>query len=202
MKAFRDHLEALQLVPPAGTEGRSRPHAAPGAGVAGHQREGLNKHLALIDKELEALYHQYLAEDRQGMADKVANIRAGLFAVEDLGALFPIASTLRRLLASAKLAAIESVVEDALEQVEEGEGVLFFAHHAEVIEKLPESPPRRTHAVIDGSVDTATRKAIADAFQKGELKALILSTAAAGEGLTFSRAALAIFIELDWNPRR
>ncbi|RMF46383.1 MAG: DEAD/DEAH box helicase, partial [Bacteroidetes bacterium] len=200
MKAFREHLEASSwyLRRELKDVAALMPRLMRESLVI--SAEGLNKHLAMIDKELEALYHQYLAEDRQGMADKVANIRAGLFAVEDLGALFPIASTLRRLLASAKLAAIESVVEDALEQVEEGEGVLFFAHHAEVIEKLQKALGDVPFAVIDGSVDTQARKGIADAFQRGDLKALILSTRAAGEGLTLSRAALAIFVELDWNP--
>ncbi len=200
MKAFRDHLEASSwyLRRELKDVAAHMPKLVRESLVI--NADNLNKHLAKIDQELEALYHQYMSENRHNLADKVANVRAGLFSVEDLGALFPIASTLRRLLASAKLAAIESVVEDALEQVEEGEGVLFFAHHAEVIEKLKKALAEVPHAVIDGSVDAAARKAIADAFQKGELKALILSTRAAGEGLTLSRAALAIFIELDWNP--
>jgi predicted phage-related endonuclease len=169
-----------------------------------HEVEGskLATYLKKIDKELEALEQKYLAEDKLEQAQRVAAVRSGLFSEADLGALFPIASTLRRLLAEAKIAAACEVVEAAVDQVAEDEGVLFFAHHEDVIKELCAALQELEvpHAVIAGEVDSAERQRIADKFQAGELKALVLSTRAAGEGLTLSRAGLAVFFELDWNP--
>jgi len=164
--------------------------------------KALAKTLRAINEELAALERKYLAEDNPQQAQRVAAVRSGLFSEADLGALFPIASTLRRLLAEAKIAAAAEVVEAAVDQVGEDEGVLFFAHHEDVIKEIVSalSSAEVPHAVISGAVDSTERQRIVDRFQSGELKALVLSTRAAGEGLTLSRAGVAVFFELDWNP--
>ncbi|GIW70391.1 MAG: hypothetical protein KatS3mg101_1138 [Patescibacteria group bacterium] len=166
--------------------------------------EDLHYYLAMIDNELCNLAIKYMQEGKQNMADRVNAVRCGLFDDNTMSALFPIAATLRRLLANAKLNAIEDAVEAAVDQVEEQEGVLFFAHHEDVINKLKKAVESVAGvgrvAIIDGGISPQERQRIANDFQEGRYKALILSTRAAGEGLTLSRAGLSVFTELDWNP--
>jgi predicted phage-related endonuclease/superfamily II DNA or RNA helicase len=158
------------------------------------------KVLAEVDAALENLENEYRAEGKDQQADRVAAVRSGLFSEADLGALFPIASTLRALLGEAKVAFARQLIEDVIEDT--NESILIFTHHAEVRDALAAhlQALQVRYGIIAGETPQAERQAIADAFQRGELRALILSTRAAGEGLTLSRAARAIFVELDWNP--
>lgn len=158
------------------------------------------KVLAEVDAALENLENEYRAEGKDQQADRVAAVRSGLFSEADLGALFPIASTLRALLGEAKVAFARQLIEDVIEDT--NESILIFTHHAVVRDALAAhlQSLQVRYGIIAGETAQAERQAIADAFQRGELRALILSTRAAGEGLTLSRAARAIFVELDWNP--
>jgi superfamily II DNA or RNA helicase len=54
-------------------------------------------------------------------------------------------------------------------------------------------------ATIEGSTLPATRAAIAEGFQQGQIDVLIATTAAR-EGLTLTRAAKAIFVDRFWSP--
>ena len=92
-------------------------------------------------------------------------------------------------------------VEMAKAYKEEGEPVIFWAHHGPVIHALRRAMERdglRT-MVIDGSTSGPERADIAEWFQAGKVDALICSTAAK-EGLTLTRAKTAVFVERYWTP--
>lgn len=157
------------------------------------------KVLQQVDAELERLEAQYRAEGKDDRADKVAAVRSGVFGEDDLGALFPIMSSLRALLGEAKTGFALEVINDLIEQ---GEQFLIFTHHESVRDAIRSKliDAAIPFGVISGDTMQSERQQLADAFQRGELRVFILSTRAAGEGLTLSRAAAAVFVELDWNP--
>lgn len=164
--------------------------------------ESMNYAIRKIDELLETLERDYYNQDKKDMAHKVSSIRNGLFLPSDLGSIFNILSELRSLIGKAKIEILDEYVVDAVASLEEDEGILFFAHHKEVREKILSILKENeiTCAEIAGDTPNQARQEIASKFQNGAIKALVLSTRAAGEGLTLSRAGVAVFIEIDWNP--
>lgn len=79
--------------------------------------------------------------------------------------------------------------------------LVVWAHHrevvAEIVASLPESVP---FGVIQGGVSASKQAELVDAFQAGELAALICSITAAGVGITLTRSSDALFVETDWTP--
>lgn len=103
-------------------------------------------------------------------------------------------STLRAMLATAKLPyAIEFVqgYEDA------GEPLVVFSAHRAVARANGE---RKGWAMIDGNTPAAKRTDIARRFQAGKLKGIAATIEAAGVALTLTKAANALFVDLDWTP--
>lgn len=80
-------------------------------------------------------------------------------------------------------------------------GTLIFAHHHVVLDAMQQAVP--THfrvGRIDGSTSVAMRQRVVDGIQDGSLDVAILSMAAAGVGLTLTRACTAFFLEIPWCP--
>jgi len=103
-------------------------------------------------------------------------------------------SKVRAMLAKAKVGEMLELVEE----YEEAETplVVFSAHKApcQVVAKRP------GWALITGETKMEERQAIVEQFQRGELKGLALTIAAGGVGITLTRAAHMLFVDLDWTP--
>ena len=78
---------------------------------------------------------------------------------------------------------------------------LFFAQHMHMLDAVEQFLRARSVALfrIDGSTPRDERTRGIDAFQRGELRAGLLSIEAAGVGITLTRATLVLFGELHWN---
>lgn len=103
-------------------------------------------------------------------------------------------------------AKVDHAIQHITSLINNGEKVLVFAHHIEVLDKLqshllqPNGPYSGIR--IDGSVTDKKRKKLVDDFQnedKGHQVAL-LSITAAGVGITLTAAARIVFVELHWTP--
>lgn len=80
--------------------------------------------------------------------------------------------------------------------------LVVWAHHKEVVAALAAAVPEQLAdriAVIDGATPAHLRGELAEAFQAGELGALVCSIAAAGVGITLTRADTALFVESDFG---
>lgn len=114
------------------------------------------------------------------------------------------AETITRLNALRKLLGVAKVpyVVDHVEQlVAEGEKVIVFAHHKDVIARLTESlTPHGVVRVIGGMNDEA-KQASVDAFQNDpEVKVFIGQFQSAGVGLTLTASAHVVFAEIPFTP--
>ncbi len=100
------------------------------------------------------------------------------------------------------IAKIRAATEWVLELHEQGQPSLVFAHHEDVRKPL-EAALRDAEvrcAAIDGKTPQEKRQERVDAFQAGELDCLVLSTEAAGVGITLTRASNVIHLERSWTP--
>ena len=77
---------------------------------------------------------------------------------------------------------------------------LIFAHHRVMLDHMEKALPESTTGRIDGSMSVAQRQTVVDQFQTGKLQSVVLSMAAAGVGLTLTKACTAFFLEIPWNP--
>jgi SWI/SNF-related matrix-associated actin-dependent regulator 1 of chromatin subfamily A len=108
------------------------------------------------------------------------------------------------------LAKVPYVIEHVREAIQDGEKVILFAHHVDVIAKLAEAFPGC--AVVTGDVDntiridaqgreTSKRAQQADKFQTDpSCTVFIGNIKAAGVGLTLTKSAHVVFAEIDWVP--
>jgi SWI/SNF-related matrix-associated actin-dependent regulator 1 of chromatin subfamily A len=80
--------------------------------------------------------------------------------------------------------------------------LLVFAHHHDVLDALQEGC--RTLGVrfgrIDGSVSQEQRGRLVDDFQAGKTDVMLLSTKAAGVGITLTRASNVLVVERQFTP--
>ena len=103
-------------------------------------------------------------------------------------------SYVRSLLASFKITEMQELIDE----YEEAELplIVFSAHKEPVL-----SAAQRTGwAAITGETKPEERQAIVNAFQSGQLKGVALTVQAGGVGLTLTRAAHMLFVDLDWTP--
>lgn len=107
---------------------------------------------------------------------------------------FEMLSAAREALARAKIPALLDVVEDCEEQEEP---VLVFSAHRAPVEACGK---REGWATITGTTSTEERSRIEERFQRGELKGIAATIAAAGVALTLTRASRVIFNDLSWTP--
>lgn len=103
-------------------------------------------------------------------------------------------SRAREILARAKIPALRELVEDCEEQEEP---VLVFSAHRAPVEACA---TREGWASITGDTSADERGRIEEAFQRGELRGIAATIAAAGVALTLTRASRVIFADLDWTP--
>lgn len=103
-------------------------------------------------------------------------------------------SRMRRALAAAK---IEAAVEIVEELEEAGEPVVVFCCHREPVDVLSARPG---WGHIHGDDSPAAKTAAEDAFQRGEYKGIAISTRAGSTGITLTRAAFVVQVDLDWTP--
>jgi SWI/SNF-related matrix-associated actin-dependent regulator 1 of chromatin subfamily A len=125
-------------------------------------------------------------------------IKAGMF--DDVGVLFNVLPLIRRVLGEAKaLFAAKYISEIAIDT---GEQMLVFTHHGDVRDIIARELAKNkiNFNIIEGETTQPQRAIKIDAFKRGDVQILILSTRAAGEGLTLSNAERSIFVELDYNP--
>lgn len=90
-------------------------------------------------------------------------------------------------------------IEYIQEQLEMEQQVLVFAHHQTLLDAIEAAFPASIR--IDGSTPPAKRQELVDRFQSDDtVRVAVLSTHAAGVGLTLTAARTVIFAEADWNP--
>ncbi len=100
---------------------------------------------------------------------------------------------------SAKVRAARRLLE---ERRAAGEAVLVFSQFTRLLDLVAAelAPSGFRLGRIDGRHTPDQRQATVDAFQRGELDALLLSLQAAGTGLTLTKATCVIHLEPWWNP--
>ena len=115
------------------------------------------------------------------------------------GVAFEEISRVRHETALAKLPRVIGHVRDALEN---GDPLVVFGHHRDVIGGIRDALASDGVKVVlvDGGTSTQDRQDAVDAFQDGEADVFIGTMGAAGVGLTLTRASTAIFAEIDWTP--
>lgn len=106
-------------------------------------------------------------------------------------------TALRRLLGLAKIA---SVVEHVDELVEQGEQVILFAHHKDVITKYSEAFAKHGVVKIVGGLSDEQKDEAVRKFQSGEARVFIGQFTAAGVGLTLTASSNVVFGEIPWTP--
>jgi SNF2 family DNA or RNA helicase len=153
-----------------------------------------------IENELVSLHEQFVQQGQYRKTEAVDRLLKGFVSIEDLGLLYGNLAKMRSLLGKAKVRFATEYIIDTI--ISTGEPILVFTHHNEVRDEI-ESALKDAgieYDVIEGSTSKEKRQLAQERFQNGELQVLILSTRAAGEGLTLSKAARSVFVELDWNP--
>lgn len=103
-------------------------------------------------------------------------------------------NALRRLAGQAK---IESTIEFVQNIVDQGEQVIVFAWHRDVVKAIAEKFDART--IMGGGKDEAIEEAKAR-FQAGTDKVIVLNIKAGGTGHTLTAANNVVFAEFPWTP--
>jgi len=103
-------------------------------------------------------------------------------------------SRLRAELAFAKVPAVAEMVEGLLER---HEPVVVFGHHVQPLRDLAARFGARARLIIGATPDVERIQA-ADAFQAGRCDVVLASYEAAATGLTLTRAAHLVAVELPW----
>lgn len=103
----------------------------------------------------------------------------------------------RREEAVKKLPAVIEYIENLLSQ---GEPLVVFAYHREVIRTLQTKLKKFNPVTIDGCTSTLARARAVALFQNDETQLFIGQIQAASVGITLTRARTAILAELDWSP--
>lgn len=104
-------------------------------------------------------------------------------------------AAVRAALATAKIPALVSVVEEA---EAEGEPLVVFSAHRAPIEHLAK---RKGWAAILGGMKE-DKGEIVERFQAGKLRGVACTIGAGAEGVTLTRANRMVFVDLHWNPNK
>jgi hypothetical protein len=120
------------------------------------------------------------------------NIKAALEAASDVGSV----SSARRIVALAKLLAAVAFAEECEAQ---GEPLVVGTGCTDVALALGS---RAGWASITGTTPPKERTRIVERFQRGDLKGVAVAIRAGGTGITLTRAATLLLVDLDWNPAR
>lgn len=108
-------------------------------------------------------------------------------------------STYRKELGKVKAEASIDFIKDILEQ---GEAVLVFAIHTEVIETLSTALSKFNPIVITGKTPMKERQGLVEIFQNSPAnhQLFIGNIMAAGTGFTLTKASRVVFVEFSWSP--
>jgi len=112
----------------------------------------------------------------------------------------PALATIRRRLGLAK---VKAAAAEIAERIESGQNVLVGAWHTEVIDALERALSDRGYStgIIDGRENSVSKQTAQDAWNAGEINALICQIAAAGVSLNLQHGGTQIVIvEEDWSP--
>ncbi len=142
--------------------------------------------LALLD------FENFLTEKLNVKEEAVAKIMAAEVLVK--------VQYLKKLAAKALLPLI---VENLKEEIEQGNKVVVFAHHKEIVAALAEA--LKTDVIIDGSVSAEKRLDMVKLFVENKnVTSIILSIRAGAEGIDGLQeaASLVAFAELDWTAAK
>jgi SWI/SNF-related matrix-associated actin-dependent regulator 1 of chromatin subfamily A len=125
------------------------------------------------------------------------------FQRKNISLPLPVARKLAGIRQKIAIHKIPFIYEQVLSILEDNrEKVVIFAHHRVVIEKLVEVLKGEFSVeVITGDTSIEERQRIISKFQnQDDPRILIASFTCAGTGITLTRAAYAVFAELDWIP--
>jgi SWI/SNF-related matrix-associated actin-dependent regulator 1 of chromatin subfamily A len=139
----------------------------------------------LLDDVIEALYEQGVDLDAAAELVDLTKVT---------GAAFEQLSKARAALAIAK---IPSMIDQVVEYEQHEEPLVVFSAHRAPIDVLSRRPG---WAVITGAVTAAERTKIIEDFQAGKYKGVGCTIKAGGVGITLTRAAHIVFVDLDWTP--
>lgn len=103
-------------------------------------------------------------------------------------------SQVREMLARVKIPALEKLVEP---YEDAGKPIVVAGAHLAPLKALGK---REGWDVITGEMSPVQKQRVVDAFQAGKLKGVAISSAAAGVGITLTRADTMIFADLSWKP--
>ncbi|WP_298442500.1 SNF2-related protein [Ferrimicrobium sp.] len=125
---------------------------------------------------------------------------------EAQGVAFTQISKVRHETALAKIPQVLVHVKDILDN--EGQKVIIFAHHRDVIDRLREgleagdsdAPGVETVSIMGGDAPEERQAAIASFQNDPATRVFLGSIGAAKEGITLTAADISIFAELDWVP--
>ena len=133
-----------------------------------------------------------VSEDQDGYAAAVASLRTGASAAFEEGA---------RVAHDVALAKVPLIVAHVSEALEEGQKIILFAHHLDVIAAYVQELKNFQPVKITGEIDVQDRQRAVDAFQSDpEVMVCVAGIRAAGVGLTLTASSHVVFGELDWVP--
>jgi SWI/SNF-related matrix-associated actin-dependent regulator 1 of chromatin subfamily A len=103
-------------------------------------------------------------------------------------------SEVREKLARVKIPALEALIEP---YEDAGKPIIVAGAHLAPLKALGK---REGWDVITGEMNPKQKQRVVDAFQAGKLNGVAISSAAAGVGITLTRADTMIFADLAWKP--
>lgn len=116
--------------------------------------------------------------------------------------VFAGAAELARLRHATALAKVPHVIDRLRAMLEEGQKVVVFAHHVDVIHQLADAFKGQAVRLLGETTQTERQWAV-DRFQTSDAVRLFVgSIYAAGEGITLTAARTAVFAESDWTPSK
>jgi superfamily II DNA or RNA helicase len=170
------------------------------------EREEITEYIELDASEQK----RYLAL-RKACEAQFAKRKSGETAAQLKIALFAALTRLRQLACDVRLvdptyegrsSKITRCVELCVELAQEGNRALVFSQFTQFLGKLqPELEAAGLRvAYLAGETPTAKRRAIVEAFQRGEFDVFCVSLLAGGTGLNLTRASYVIHTDPWWNP--
>jgi SNF2 family DNA or RNA helicase len=148
----------------------------------------------LFDERVEYYFVQRPWDEDEEINEAV---HSALTSVSELPTIEELAR-IRAMLSQAKVAAVQQWISD---REEEQEPVVLFSQHVSILQKIAESRPG--WECFWGGLTAKKRDEMVQRFQSGEIEhGLAVSIGAGGEGITLTRARVAAFIDLNWNPAK
>ena len=145
-------------------------------------------------RDAETALRDIIAGKARALAD-VANDDASGQRGDVLGAL----ARLRRAVGVAKIEAACEWIDDALEQ---GEKLLAFAHHSDVLDGIQAHLRKKDidFVRLDGDTPVQARQDLVDRFQSTDsVRVFLGSMSAAGQGITLTAASQVLIVEQSWT---